>query len=494
MTCWNRLLPPRDGRGRPVPPHSWSASIVALPVLGGHVEDPAALEAAARAEPAGHPVAGPAGRQLLRTALDRRLRAHLAEPLFRNAYALMLATVLTSGLGVLFWLLAARLYTPEQVGRGSAVISTMHLLANIAQLGLATGLARFLPLAGRATTGLIRKAYALTALSGALLAVGFVLTAPRLSEGLRFFADVPLLGALFVLGVSTWCVFALQDAALTGVRRAVWVPVENAVFGLAKVLLVVALAASLPGYGILVSWIVPMALILVPVNVLLFARAVPRHIRETHAQARPPHLRDMARFVSVDYLGSLMSHAGNSALPLLVVAFAGAEANAHFYMAWTIGVTLDLIAANIALSLTVEGSRDEDNVAVRARRALRRCLQIVLPGVAVLVLLAPWALSVFGTSYVEASLVLQLFALASVPRAATLVYVSVLRVQRRVGRVALVQAATWTIMLPLTVVLLSRVGITGVALAWLTAQTAVSLAVLPDLRAALRGSPTAAQS
>ena len=42
--------------------------------------------------------------------------------------------------------------------------------------------------------------------------------------------------------MTTWCVFSLQDAVLTGMRQAVWLPLENGVYGLAKIGLLVALA------------------------------------------------------------------------------------------------------------------------------------------------------------------------------------------------------------------------------------------------------------
>jgi hypothetical protein len=53
---------------------------------------------------------------LTRAALPAGLRSHLAQPLYRTAYSLMAATVLTSVLGAGFWVVAARLYPPEVVG------------------------------------------------------------------------------------------------------------------------------------------------------------------------------------------------------------------------------------------------------------------------------------------------------------------------------------------------------------------------------------------
>jgi len=53
----------------------------------------------------------------------QELRAHLTVPLYRNAYALMLNTGVTGLLGLLYWLLAARHYTPVEVGRAVSALT-----------------------------------------------------------------------------------------------------------------------------------------------------------------------------------------------------------------------------------------------------------------------------------------------------------------------------------------------------------------------------------
>src|SRR5437763_6008045 len=90
--------------------------------------------------------------------LRAKARAHLDDPLFRNAYALMMNTAATGLLGLLYWLLVARLYHPVDVGRASAAYSAMNLLAGVTGLSVTGALTRFLPLAGHHTSGLIARA------------------------------------------------------------------------------------------------------------------------------------------------------------------------------------------------------------------------------------------------------------------------------------------------------------------------------------------------
>ena len=81
------------------------------------------------------------------------------DPLFRNAYALMLNTGVSAVLGLGYWVVAARHYTDDAVGRGSAVIAAMKFLAGLTAVTLTGALARFIPVAGRRTGALVLRTY-----------------------------------------------------------------------------------------------------------------------------------------------------------------------------------------------------------------------------------------------------------------------------------------------------------------------------------------------
>src|SRR3954452_17748852 len=98
--------------------------------------------------------------------LRRRILRDLRNPLFRNGYALMANTAITATLGMGYWLLAAHFYTPEEFGRGQAMITAMRLFASLTALGLVGALSRFLPLAGRRIPELILRGYGLAAATG----------------------------------------------------------------------------------------------------------------------------------------------------------------------------------------------------------------------------------------------------------------------------------------------------------------------------------------
>jgi O-antigen/teichoic acid export membrane protein len=430
-------------------------------------------QVAITAQPTASPDAVPAG-------MLARLLRHVRTPLFGNAYALTLNTAITTTLGSGYWVLAARFYSPRELGIGAAAVSTMMFLGNLSQLNLNAGLARFLPESGASGGRLIGYAYGASSLLAILISVIFVLVAPLVSDRLAFLTSNPLLAILFCLSVAAWCIFTLQDSVLTALRGAVWVPVENAAFGIAKVVLLVALAGTLGGFGVFVSWNLPVVVALVPVNLLVFRLLLPR-LRSLRA-SRLPDWRVLRRFVALDYIGYLFMQAGSNVLPLLVTARLGAVANGRFYVAYAVGGALELVAYNFGMSLTIESSRDQSRLALYTRQILRRGLLLFTPGVILLCLGAPLLLAAFGKEYAHASLmVLRLLVLAVLPKLLIAIFVAVCRVRKRVDRIIVVQAVTSTLVLSLSLASMGRIGIVGVGVAYLVSQTVVAAAVLPSL-------------
>jgi O-antigen/teichoic acid export membrane protein len=420
------------------------------------------------------------------TELSSRVRDQIRTPLYGNVYALTLNTVLTTILGMGYWVLAARLYTPEQVGRGAAIISTMVFLSSLSQLNLNGALARFLPAAGRRGGRLIMYAYGAASGVAVLLATGFVLLAPLVSDQARLPSSAPLLGFAFVVAVAAWTLFALQDTVLTALRGAFWVPVENAIFGAAKIVILVVLATAASGLGIFLSWTVSAVVMLVPVNLLVFARLLPR-LYERPETATFPGRGILIRFVTADYVGYLFYQTTTNGLPVLVTAVLGAEANAVFYIGWLLGGSLELITYHFATSLTVESAPDPSQLAANLRRILRRGLLLFSVAAVLMVICAPLLLKVFGPQYADAStMIVQLFAIAVVPKFVVAMFVAVCRVQRNVRRIVLVQASTAALVIPLGVLFMRTMGVIGVGLAYLIAQVVLAAAVMPTLTRLIR--------
>lgn len=410
---------------------------------------------------------------------------------YRSGYALVASTAASTGIGVLYWAVAAHLYSRQLVGEASALVSALVLLSSFAQLNLSNTLPRFLPTAGRRAGRLIGLGYALSAGCGLLVGLGFVLVMPKISSQWQFLGDSALLRTLFVAAAVIWGIFALQDAALLGLRRPIMVPVENAVYGAAKVAVLIGIAAKLPVTGIFVSWTIPLALTVPWVNSLIFRRYLAD--RPTAAAVATVRPRSIIRFTAVDYVGAVASQGYGSLLPLIVLSTLGAAANGSFYIAWTIATGLELVATNFATSLLVEGSAAPGRLGELTRGIVARSLLVIVSGAAVLTFGAHLILSIYGHSYAAAAThVLALLVAGTILYGLLLIVFSLDRLAGRVGRATATRLILAALMLGGSWLLIRRIGMDGVGVAWIGSTFLIVAARLPTLVRALRQPASAA--
>jgi O-antigen/teichoic acid export membrane protein len=425
-----------------------------------------------------------------------RLVDHVRTPLYGGAYALILSSGTTSVLGMVYWTLAARLYEPSSVGVNAAVISSMTFLSYLAQLNMSGALSRFVPTAGSTTRRLITSAYLAAGALSAVAALIFLAGVQRWAPEATGLVGSSPIAAWFVVGTVAWSIFALQDGVLTGLRQTIWVPISNTVFAISKIALLVMFATGALEYGIFASWTIPAAVLLIPVNALIFLRFVPRHVAVRSTRAVEAGTRQMVRYLVGDYIGSLLVNASVALLPLIVLATLGADASAYFYIGWTIAYSLQLMSLNIATSLMVEGAARRETLEFDSRRALVLLIRIQVPLVLVVFVFAGVILRLFGVQYqTESEGLLRLLTLAVLPHGINAIYLSVARVRRQVGRVMVVQGALAGLSISLSLLLLGPLGILGVGVGWLVAQSLVALVLLivglgPIWRAQAAGTPS----
>jgi len=433
------------------------------------------------------PITAPPVRQ---SRLNLTVRGDLGLPLLRNGYALVLNTAITSVVGVVYWIVAAHEYSPRDVGIDSAAISAMMFLAGVSQLNLTSALVRFIPRAGSQTRRLVQRSYLVSVGVAAAVASVFLVGIHAWAPRLQFLGSGPGPAAGFVLATMAWCLFVLQDGVLTGLRRSGFVPVENAAFALAKVALLITLATTLPTHGVFVSWTVALVVALVPTNVLIFGRLIPRHEAASVLSGTDLSMSVVARFVAADYAGFLFWLIPTTLVPVIVTELAGPTANAYFALSWVVAYTLYLFSAGLGSSLVAEAAADPCLLAAYSRKAFSRSLLVVVPAAVLLFVASPYVLGVFGPNYVAGgSTLLRLLALSAVPNCANAIAVSGARAQRRMSAVVGLLGSLCLLVVVLSVVLLRVQGVNGVGTSWLIGQTIVAVVVARPLLRSVWSAP-----
>lgn len=416
------------------------------------------------------------------------IRRELAVPLYRNTYALMLNTAVNSAFGLVYWVVAARSYPESEVGRGNALTSLMLLVSVLTQLNFGQALIRFLPRSGAASARLILLSYSVSSGLGILGAGGVALYCHLFRpESDPLHMSWPF-GMWFVASVVIWSLFNLQDAALTGLRESLWIPLENGIYGIVKLVLLVVVAHTAVSDGVFTSWTLPVVALIIPITLLLFRRLVPRNVAATAADQQPVSRRTLARYLGGDYAGQVFNQMSSTFLPVLIVALMGPEEGAYFLPAQTVFTAINLLTMGITSSLVAEAARDPARAHRYARAVLRRIALTVLPASVVIALAAPWLLQLYGTQYREhATVLLQLLMISVFPRVVVSLYMAMSRLDNRTAPLAWIQLVQSALLIAGVAVLHGPLGLNCVGWMTLGIEVLLALAVGPGVARWLRG-------
>jgi O-antigen/teichoic acid export membrane protein len=412
-------------------------------------------------------------------------RAHLRDPLYRTTYSLTLSVVGSGALGTVFWALASRLYDPEIMGVSGAAVAALGFVTGVAGLYLDGGLLRFIPRAGEMTGRLIWGASAIsgvtTAVSAGIFLVGLSLWAPDF----EFMRHSVLAAVITVVAAVATSLLLVQDAALTGLRRSGWVPIKNLALNALKLPLLALVVVT--RYGILLAWVIPTVLAVLPITHLLQRTLVPHHRRLTREGQEEVAVGPVVRYVAGNYVGFLATMAYRNLPPILVLHELGAKQSGFFYPPWVLATTLSLLTVNLSSSLVVEGAFNRGHLAIQTRKAALHAVRLLLPLAILLFLAAPYVLRIFGAAYAaNGTTLLRLLAAGLIPSSICILAWGLARVLDRVRTLIVSQCLMAVLMLGLTALLVPHLGIDGVGWAWLISQSVIAAVLLvTELRPAL---------
>jgi O-antigen/teichoic acid export membrane protein len=400
--------------------------------------------------------------------------------LYSNAFYLTMASVASAVLGFIFWVIATRFYSTEAVGLASAAIAAIGLLGAFAYLGLGTGLIRFLPNSGKTANSMVSSVLTISTLTSVISASIFLAGLSLWSPALLFLRQNAVYFIAFVLFTIAHIASYTVDQVFVAKRRAGFFFTRNVIFGLLKLLLVILLAAFFHSFGIFASWGISLGVSFLVGTFLFLPRAQPGY-RPFFVIDRKA-VNNMLQFSFANYISGFFWGAPVYILPIMVVNQLGAEANAFFYIAWAVAGVLTIIPSAISTSLFVEGSHEEESLQLNVWRSLKVSCLTLVPAVILILAIAPQLLLLFSRSYSEnASTLLRILAISSLPLAINAVYLAIMRVEKKLKIIVGLSAFAGAVTLGLTYLLLPLMGINGAGIAWLAAQSIIALVVITSL-------------
>jgi len=387
-----------------------------------------------------------------------------SDPLYRTSFFMAFANVFSAACGFFFWMIAARLYTIEQVGLATALISAIGLVILFSELGFNFSVIRFFPSEdkGRVISTTLIVTTVACIMAGAIYIMLVDLVAPSMLflREPRYALAFMLIGALTSLATVTGICFVADRKAdhyfLQNLFMALRIPALVPLTFLG----VFGIFGSV-GLGYLVTSLFGLV-------------ALQRSVYAIEPHVDWDFIRKSFWFSAWNYISSNLSVAPTLIIPIMVMNMLGEAEAARYYIAFTLGNLVLIIPSSLGTSLFVEGSHGE-GLKKSVLRAGGASFVLLVPAVLVLFIFGDRLLGLLNREYLQAFSLLRIIALSSFLVAVYSLFSAIQNVRMRVESIVWVNALRCILLLGLSYLLMQRYGILGAGYAWMVTYGVIVL-------------------
>lgn len=405
--------------------------------------------------------------------LVKNIYTHFAgDSLYRNSIYLMLSSAIVAFFGFFFWMITARLYSPENVGIATTVISVTGLIGSFTLLGLNVGIIRFLPKAENKNE-IINSSFTITAVISVLLSIIFLIGLNVFSPLLLILRENLFIASSFVIFVLAGSLNGIADSIFIAYRSAKYTFLKNIVFSIVK-LIFPLLLVGFSAYGIYASvGIASVTAFILSTGLLIYNFKYKVKI-SLNLQA----IKTIGSYSFGNYIAGFLGSFPTMILPVIVANKIGAAEAGYFYIALMIGGFLFIIPGATTQSLFAEGSHREDGMEEHIKKSIKITALLLLPATILVVLLGNYILLAFGKSYsTEAFRLLQLIAFSGVFVSINTILGTVLKVRNKIKELIGINAFSAVVIVLLSY-LFTNLHLWGIGIAWIIGQGLTSIIYL----------------
>jgi len=401
--------------------------------------------------------------------------SHIRDPLYRNSIILLCNTASTSVIGFVFWMVIARLYSPVDVGYGSAAISAMMLLGSLGLLGVNNTLIRFLP-SFENPRDFINTSLSLTSLISLVIAIIFVIGIEIFSPALAFIRNNLIFALSFIIFTVANCGTSVLDGIFIAHRKTQYVFLTDTSISLLKIVLAVVLSFNFHSFGVAASWGLATAVMII-VAVLVFLPRVQPHYRPVPA-IKTEVVKRIWQYTSSNYVASIILNLPAWILPIMIVNLLGSEQNAYFYITWMFYIVVMAIPFASANSLFAEASHNLEEFWKIVRKTFRFTYLLLIPAAILMIVLGPKILWLFGGNYSSASSeLLRIMAASTMFGAVYAIYNVMLRVLNKLKELCILSAVYTSLILGLCLYFIQDYGLISIGYIWVFVQVVTGIYV-----------------
>lgn len=358
-------------------------------------------------------------------------------------------------------MLAARLYSSEEVGLATALISSAGIIVSLSSFGLGTGIMRFLPRSVE-RSALLNSVWIISMASalifGTIFLAGIDIFSPALGS-----LKKPWFIAIFLLFLIFQISAGLLSSSLIALRKAEYSFAQNLGLGLRIILLIPLTFAGV--MGIFGSLGIAFAVTSIMGTYLLYKLGI-----AISPILKKNVIREIIHFSLANYTADFLNIAESSILPILILNLIGAKEAAYFYVAFSIASLLYAVPNSMFMSMFIEGSHGEP-LRKNMLKSFAAVGAIMIPAGIVIYFFGDVLLSLFNREYSENAFeILRLLVLSAVFVTFNSMFIAVKRIQGDIKPLIAVNALLFISTVLFGYIFMRQYGIFGIGLGWMAGQ------------------------
>jgi len=381
----------------------------------------------------------------------------------------MLSTAVMAFFGFFFWIINTRLFTAEQIGLSTALISSITLITGFSMVGMNQGIIRYLPKSNRKTDK-INTVITVVLLSTLIASGIYILGLKSFSPKLSFLRENILFLVLFIAIAISSSFESIYNNVFIAFRNTKYILYNNIFKSIIKLLLP-AVLITLGSFAIFVSASLG-TIFIVFVSIFILHKLYSYKFRLTF---KKDIFRNMYKLSFGNYIASLLAGLPLTLLPIMITNTLGPKQAAYFYMDMMIVNLLNTIQSSVNNSLFAEGSNNDKELKKHIFKSITFISLLLIPFMLVVVLFGGHILLAFGKEYSnEGVVLLRLLALSVIFTSINGMLSSILNVKGKVNLILMMCIIGPSILLALIYFALPK-GLVPLGYAWLIGEAIISL-------------------
>lgn len=387
--------------------------------------------------------------------------------LYQNSFFIMLSRFLNAGIGFIFWIVAARLYSIENVGIATALLSSIYIITSFSRLGFDFSLIRYIPINDR--TKVFNTSFVITTIASFLIGIIFITIGINSFSPSLFFIQKPVYAIIFLLITAMYSVVTITGVAFTAIRKADRYFYQN-IFLASRVPLLMPLV-FLGSFGIIGSVGIAYSF-----SALIAFLQLNKFIKFDF-KIDNQFIKESFNFSFGNYVSNVFNTVPILILPILIINLLGEAESAKYYIAFAIGSLVLIIPDALCTALFIEGSHGE-NLRKNVIKALLTIYSFLIPAVIIIYFFGNHLLTLIGENYVDAFKLLMLIALSSFLVTINHLFISIQNVRMNVTSIIKLNFILFLLLPILSYIFIPRFGITGIGYAWMIVYGILDLIIV----------------